>query len=107
MLKGLVQCGVFYSSIVTGGVGRLMWSRGANHGVMFLDEAKAWTDPTLTAARHGFFTLAVRGYEHRACSVSARPIHCPQAWTTPWLRALPLGQGVFAGIAHSRQHQKV
>jgi hypothetical protein len=29
---------------------RLMWSRGANHGIMFLDEVKAWTDPVRTAA---------------------------------------------------------
>jgi PilZ domain len=24
---------------------RLIWSRGANHGLMFLQETKAWTDP--------------------------------------------------------------
>jgi hypothetical protein len=29
---------------------RLMWSRGANHGVMFLEEVKAWTDPIRAAA---------------------------------------------------------
>jgi hypothetical protein len=30
--------------------GHLMWSRGANHGIMFLDKARAWTDPVRTAA---------------------------------------------------------
>jgi hypothetical protein len=35
---------------------------------------------------HGFFTLTVAGCGHPARSVSARPIHCPQAWKTPWLR---------------------
>jgi hypothetical protein len=29
---------------------RLMWSRGANQGVMFLEEVKAWTDPLRAAA---------------------------------------------------------
>ena len=29
---------------------RLMWSRGANHGVMFLEPVKAWTDPIRAAA---------------------------------------------------------
>jgi hypothetical protein len=29
---------------------RLMWSRGANHGVAFLETVKAWTDPLRTAA---------------------------------------------------------
>jgi hypothetical protein len=29
---------------------RLMWSRGANHGVMFLDQVKVWTDPLRAAA---------------------------------------------------------
>ena len=29
---------------------RLMWSRGANHGIMFLNKAKAWTDLVRTAA---------------------------------------------------------
>ena len=29
---------------------RLMWSRGANHGVMFLEELKVWTDPLRAAA---------------------------------------------------------
>jgi hypothetical protein len=28
----------------------LMWSRGANHGIMFLEEVKAWTDPIRSAA---------------------------------------------------------
>jgi hypothetical protein len=28
----------------------LVWSRGANHGVMFLEKPKVWTDPTRTAA---------------------------------------------------------
>ncbi len=30
--------------------GRLMWSRGANHGVMFLEKLQAWTDPMRVAA---------------------------------------------------------
>ena len=30
--------------------GRLMWSRGANHGVMFLEKVKVWTDPLRAAA---------------------------------------------------------
>ena len=30
--------------------GRLMWSRGANHGIMFLKQVKAWTDPLRAAA---------------------------------------------------------
>ena len=29
---------------------RVMWSRGANHGVMFLDQVKVWTDPLRAAA---------------------------------------------------------
>ncbi len=30
---------------------RLMWSHGtANHGVMFLEEVRAWTDPLRSAA---------------------------------------------------------
>jgi hypothetical protein len=29
---------------------RLMWSQGANHGVMFLEEVRAWTDPLRSAA---------------------------------------------------------
>lgn len=29
---------------------RLMWNRGANHGVMFLEEVRAWTDPVRAAA---------------------------------------------------------
>ncbi|WP_457094974.1 PilZ domain-containing protein [Microvirga sp. P5_D2] len=29
---------------------RLMWGRGANHGVVFLEVVKAWTDPLRTAA---------------------------------------------------------
>ena len=29
---------------------RLMWSRGANHGIMFLEEVKAWNDPIRSAA---------------------------------------------------------
>jgi hypothetical protein len=29
---------------------RVMWSRGANHGVMFSERLKAWTDSTRTAA---------------------------------------------------------
>ncbi len=29
---------------------RLIWSQGANHGVMFLEEVKAWTDPVRAAA---------------------------------------------------------
>ncbi len=29
---------------------RLIWSRGANHGVMFLEKAQVWTDPTRTMA---------------------------------------------------------
>ncbi|MBM6584261.1 PilZ domain-containing protein [Microvirga sp. BT689] len=29
---------------------RLMWNRGANHGVMFLEAVKAWTDPIRAAA---------------------------------------------------------
>ncbi|WP_457093561.1 PilZ domain-containing protein [Microvirga sp. P5_D2] len=29
---------------------RLMWSQGANHGVMFMEEVKAWTDPLRAAA---------------------------------------------------------
>ena len=29
---------------------RLMWNRGANHGVMFLEEVKVWTDPIRAAA---------------------------------------------------------
>ena len=28
----------------------LMWSRGANHGIMFLEKLKAWTDPVRKAA---------------------------------------------------------
>jgi hypothetical protein len=31
-------------------LGRLMWSRGANHGIMFSDKVNAWTDPVRTAA---------------------------------------------------------
>jgi PilZ domain len=27
---------------------RLVWNRGANHGVMFWQKAKAWTNPTRT-----------------------------------------------------------
>ena len=33
--------------------GRLIWSRGTNHGVMFWQKAKAWTDPTRTSHAHG------------------------------------------------------
>jgi PilZ domain len=33
--------------------GRLIWSRGTNHGVMFLHKAKAWTDPLRTSDAHG------------------------------------------------------
>ena len=29
---------------------RLMWSRGANHGVMFLEKVEVWTDPLRAAA---------------------------------------------------------
>jgi hypothetical protein len=29
---------------------RLMWSRGANHGIMFLEKVKVWTDPLRAAA---------------------------------------------------------
>jgi PilZ domain len=32
--------------------GRLIWSRGTNHGVMFWHKAKAWTDPLRTSAAH-------------------------------------------------------
>lgn len=28
---------------------RLTWSRGADHGVVFLEEVKAWTDPLRAA----------------------------------------------------------
>jgi hypothetical protein len=28
----------------------LMWSRGANHGIRFLERLKVWPDPTRTAA---------------------------------------------------------
>jgi hypothetical protein len=29
---------------------RLTWSRGTDHGLMFLEKVKAWTDPVRTAA---------------------------------------------------------
>ncbi|WP_201836198.1 PilZ domain-containing protein [Microvirga zambiensis] len=29
---------------------RVTWSRGSDHGVMFLEKVKAWTDPVRTAA---------------------------------------------------------
>ncbi|MBL0406550.1 PilZ domain-containing protein [Microvirga aerilata] len=29
---------------------RLVWSRGANHGVMFLEKVRVWTDPLRAAA---------------------------------------------------------
>ena len=32
--------------------GRVMWSRGANHGVMFWQKVKAWTDPLRTSHAH-------------------------------------------------------
>ena len=31
---------------------RVMWSRGANHGVMFWQKVKAWTDPLRTSHAH-------------------------------------------------------
>ncbi|MBL0406313.1 PilZ domain-containing protein [Microvirga aerilata] len=30
--------------------GRLMWSRGATHGVMFFDKLRPWMDPLRTVA---------------------------------------------------------
>lgn len=30
--------------------GRLIWSRGAHHGVMFWQKARAWTDPMRTSS---------------------------------------------------------
>lgn len=29
---------------------RIVWSRGANHGLMFLERVKVWTDPIRSAA---------------------------------------------------------
>ncbi len=40
--------------------GRLIWSRGANHGVMFWQKVKAWTDPTRTSDAQGGRVIPIR-----------------------------------------------
>ncbi len=40
--------------------GRLMWSRGTNHGVMFRQKVGAWTDPTRTSHTRGGQVIPMR-----------------------------------------------